>query len=396
MREYWMPSIGSDVYMVGSRDPDRRLFDALIPLPQGTTYNSYLVRGHEGTALVDTVNPGFEEELLEKLDVLLEGDRLNYIIMNHAEPDHAGAIPAVAARYPEAVLVATAKGASLAQAYFGVSADRIRTVADGDSLSLGGATLRFVEAPMLHWPETMFSFLEEQGILFSCDFFGSHTATGLWADEVPEVLPLAKSYFGEIMMPFRSAGKRALDKISGLKIKMIAPSHGPLHRDPEAIMHPYRRWTAGETQPKAAVVYVSMWGSTQAMVNEMADALSRRGVTVRTHNLATAELGDIAADLVDSRAIVLGSPTVLGGLHPLALNAGNLVRALRPPAQFAALLSSYGWSEGALGQTQEVLGKTSLEVVGTVIIQGPPTAEAYRDIRQLAADLSQRVADGRS
>jgi len=385
----WTPEIADGVFFVGVRDHERRLFDSLIPLPQGTTYNSHLVRGEEKTALVDTVNPGFESDLLDRVASVCGEEAVDYVIMNHAEPDHAGAIPQVMARYPGATLLAGERGAQMAERYFGVSSTRLKVVDDGEEVNLGKKTLRFLSTPMLHWPETIMTYFVEQRVLFSCDFFGTHTAAGLYAREVPELIPFAKRYFGEIMMPFRAAGRRALERIDKLDIETIAPSHGPVHADPEMIVDSYRHWCAGETGAKATVVYVSMWGSTVRLVRQLTDQLSARGLEVGVHELSTADLGDIARDLVDSRTIVLGSPTVLGGLHPLASHAVNLVAALKPPARYAAFVGSYGWSGGALNQVKQMVEPTGLEIVGGVDIHGPPDATAREEVDALADAIAQ-------
>jgi flavorubredoxin len=378
------------VHWVGVKDWGRRMFDGLIPLPHGTSYNAYLVQG-EKTALVDTVNPGFEGELLAKIGKVTEPAALDYVVMNHAEPDHAGAIPIVLAASPQARLVLTAKGADMAARYYRVPRERMQVVADGETLDLGGKTLRFVDAPFLHWPETMFTYVVEDRILFPCDFFGSHTAAGVYDDEVADLAVRAQMYFGEIMMPFRRAGERALKKLADLPIALIAPSHGPLWRHPERILDLYRKWTAGETAAKAVVAYVSMWGSTERLVRIVAETLLGEGIRVAVHDLAQADVGDLAGDLVDARALVLGAPTVLGGLHPAALNAAHLLRALKPPLKYAALLSSYGWGGGAARQASEVLGPMGIELVGAVEVHGAPAAEAEAQAAALADTLATRI-----
>jgi len=387
MTRYVVPQLADGVYAVGSRDNDRRMFDALIPLPHGTTYNSYVVVGKK-TALIDTVNPGFEMELIAKLHQLVEVADIDYIVMNHAEPDHAGSIPAVMAAAPRAVLVASEKGAEMARIYYGVPEERMRRVKEGDTIDLGGKTLRFIDAPFLHWPETMFTYLVEDGMLFSCDFFGAHTAYGICDEDVDDILGLARSYFGEIMMPFRTPGKKALDKLATLDIKVIAPSHGPVYKNPQKILGAYREWTAGATAEKAIIAYVSMWGSTAAMVRTMAEELVNAGIDVKLHNLALVDLGALAADLVDSRAVVLGTPTVLGGMHPLALHAVNLIKALRPPLKYGAVLSSFGWNGGALKSAAELLGPTGMQVAGAVEIRGPPTEKDHIAVAELARKLA--------
>jgi flavorubredoxin len=385
--------IAIGVYWVGVRDWDRRIFDALIPLPAGTTYNSYLVEGSEKVALIDTVNPGFEGELKGKLEQLGSWGKIDYLIMNHAEPDHAGCIPFVLEHNPRAKLVLGAKGAKLAKALFHVGEERMQLVQDGDRLELGGRTLRFIEAPFLHWPETMFTFLEQEKVLFPCDFFGSHHAGGAYADEVPDLLAYAKKYFGEIMMPFAKNGRNGLAKLEGMEIRMIAPSHGPVHRDPEAIVDSYLSWTSGETVPKVTICYATMWQATKAMVDVFAQTLMQEGVDAQVYNLAVSDLASIAGDLVDSRGIVLGGPTVLNGLHPLALHAANVVRVIKPPAKYAALLSSYGWGGGAVKQALEVLAPLKLEALGAIDVNGYPTAEDLKKTEELARKMAQRVKE---
>ena len=383
--------ISKDVYCVGVKDWNRRLFDALIPLPQGTTYNSYLVVGRERKALIDTVNPGFEREWEEKIKKVANLDDIDYLVMNHAEPDHAGAIPYLMSSTSKAKLVATEKGVKMAQTFYKVPNERIQVVHDQDTVNLGGKTLRFIEAPMLHWPETMFTYLHEDGILFPCDFFGAHTAKGLYDDEVDELLVYAQRYFGEIMMPFRVMGQKAIEKLNGLEIKIIAPSHGPIHRNTGRILDAYRRWTNGETKKKAIIVYVTMWNSTEKMIQAISDTLISEGVEIAKYNLAVSDIGDVAKDLVDSEALVLGAPTVLGGAHPLAVYATYLVKALRPPTKYGVVLSSFGWGGGAIKNIQEVLGPSKMEVVGALEINGPPSEDNIKQIVEIGETLAEKI-----
>ncbi|MBP2029510.1 flavorubredoxin [Methanohalophilus levihalophilus] len=385
--------ISESVYWVGVKDWDRRMFDALIPLPQGTSYNSYLVQGNEKTALIDTVNPGFEEQLRQNINRYSKVDSLDYVIMNHAEPDHAFTIQSIMNSVPKATLITSEKGAKMAMVQYDVPEERIKIVQDGDTLDLGGKTLKFIAAPWLHWPETMFTYLVEEKTLFTCDFFGSHTAAGFYSDEVEDLIPMAKRYFGEIMMPFRKLGAKALSKIEDLDIEIIAPSHGPIHRNPELILEAYKKWTAGETLEKVIVVYVSMWNSTRKMVDRMVQELVRAGMDVKVFNLENSDIGDIARELVDSRAIVLGTPTVLGGMHPLAVYGTYLVKALKPPAKYAVALSSYGWGGGSIKQAQEMLSGTKIEILGAIDVNGPPTDKDYQDIEKLSAELVGKIRE---
>jgi flavorubredoxin len=394
MQEYNTPTLSENVYYVGVKDPNKRMFDSLIPLPQGTTYNSYLIKGKNKTALIDTVNPGFEKEHHSRINQIQELETIDYLVMNHAEPDHASAIPYIIGKNSKAKLVLTKRGADAAKIYYKIDEERMHIVSDGDTINLGDKTLRFIEAPMLHWPETMFTYLEEDKILFPCDFLGLHTAYGFYDDQVPELIPFAQRYFGEIMMPYRSMGKRGLDKINDLEIDQIAPSHGPIHRNPERILEAYRKWTSGETLQKVLVVYASMWKSTEKMINQLVEVLGEEGVEVAVYDLAYADVGDIARDLVDSRGIVLGTPTVLGRMHPLAVYAAHLVKVLKPPVKYGVVLTSYGWGKGALSHASEMLGPTGLEVVGALEVNGVPESEDYSAIRDVAKSLAQKVLEG--
>jgi len=394
MQEYHTPTLSENVYYVGVKDPNKRMFDSLIPLPQGTTYNSYLIKGKNKTALIDTVPPGFEQEHHSRINQIQELETIDYLVMNHAEPDHASAIPYILGKNSKAKLLLTKRGAEAAKIYYKVDEKRMQIVSDGDTINLGDKTLRFIEAPMLHWPETIFTYLEEDKILFPCDFFGLHTAYGFYDDQVPELIPFAQRYFGEIMMPYRSMGKRGLDKINHLEIELIAPSHGPIHRNPERIHEAYRKWTNGETLQKVLVVYTSMWKSTEKMINQLVEVLEEEGVEVAVYDLAYADIGDIARDLVDSRGIVLGTPTVLGRMHPLAVYAAHLVTVLKPPVKYGVVLTSYGWGKGALSHASEMLGPTGLEVVGALEVNGVPESEDYSAIRDVAKSLAQKVLEG--
>lgn len=385
--------IAEDVFWVGVKDWDRRIFDALIPLPEGTSYNSYLIKGDDKTVLIDTVNPGFEKGLMQNISRYSDVINLDYVIMNHAEPDHAFTIKSIMKVASDATLIATGRGAKMAMVQYDIPEDRIKIVTEGDILELGGKTLKFIEAPWLHWPETMFTYLVEDKILFPCDFFGSHTAAGFYADDVEDLIPMAKRYFGEIMMPFRKLGRKAIDKIEDLDVEIIAPSHGPIHRNPEAIIKAYKKWISGETLEKVIVVYVSMWNSTGKMVDKMVQELVRTGIDVKVFNLANSDIGDIARELVDSRAIVLGTPTVLGGMHPLAVYGTYLVKVLKPPIQYAVVLSSYGWGGGSIKQAQEMLKGTKIEILGVIDVNGPPKEKDFQDIVNLSRELVKKIKE---
>jgi len=383
--------IVDNVYWVGLKDWSRRLFDSLIPLPKGTSYNAYLVVGSEKVALIDTVNPGFEKMLEDEIKEVVDPKLIDYVIMNHAEPDHAGAINYILNITPKAKLVTTPMGSKMARIFYDVPIDRIHVVKDGDILHLGSKTLRFIEAPMLHWPETMFTFLEEDGFLFSCDFFGSHLAEGMFDDEVDDILIHAHRYWAEIMMPFRSSALRALEKISKLDVKIIAPSHGPIYRNPEKILDKYYKWAQGETEEKVTIIYTSMWGHTEKVVRLIESELITREVNTVVHNLAYADVGDVAKDLADSEALILATPTLMGLAHPLAIQATYIAKLLKPPIKYAGLVVFYAWGTNADKQLADALKELGVEIVDIIKINVTPTDDDIKRVRDLSNKIIERI-----
>lgn len=370
------------VLAVGAQDFDRRLFDALIPLPDGTSYNSYLVRGRDKTALIDAVEPA----TLHVLEAYLKDvPRIDYLISNHTEQDHSGGIPWVLERYPEARLLSSAPAKSMLVDHLGLEADKIRAVADGETLDLGGRTLRFIYTPWVHWPETMSTYLEEDKILFSCDWFGSHLAsTELFVDGVDCVKDEAKRYYAEIMMPFRKIVRQNLEKIKDLDIRLIAPSHGPIHKDPSSIIQAYRDWTDDMPHNLVVLPWVTMHGSTALMVEHLIEALAKRGITVAPFNMAVADIGKLAMSLVDAATIIAAGPTVHVGPHPALLNAVVLANALRPKARFASIVGSYGWAGKMAEVIKGAIPNLKVELLDPVICKGLPRPADFEALDRLA------------
>jgi len=334
--------IKDDIYSVGVIDWDRRLFDELIPLPDGTSYNSYIIKGSQKTALIDTVEPDFAEDLIKNIK---ESDvtNIDYIIANHAEQDHSGSIPHILEVYPNATVLTSEKGKDMIMNLLELDEENIKVVGHEDNISLGDKTLEFVDTPWVHWPETISTYLKEDNILFSCDFFGSHLATSdLYVRDENEVYRAAKRYYAEIMMPFRKVIKANLTKVEKYEIDMIAPSHGPIYDNPELILDAYNDWTSDDVKPEVVVPYVSMHGSTEEMIDYFVNKLIEKEIKVKPFNMAKMDLGDLAISLVDASTVVLGSPTVLTGPHPLAVYVAYLANALRPKTKYASIIGSYG------------------------------------------------------
>jgi flavorubredoxin len=380
--------IKTNVYWVGAIDWDRRLFDSLIPLPDGTSYNAYLVQGSQKVALIDAVDTSMTHVLMAYLDNV---PVIDYVIANHAEQDHAGSIPQVLAKYPDAKVVTTPKGRDMLVALLLIPEDRFITVSDGETLSLGDKTLEFIHAPWVHWPETMLTYLREDKILFPCDLFGSHLATtGLYVADEGQVYEAAKRYYAEIMMPFSTIIEKHLEKLNSYKIDVIAPSHGPLYDKPSFILKAYRSWVSGPPKNIVVLPYISMHGSTQKMVEYFVGALADRGVTVKQFNLAATDIGKLAMALVDAATMVIGTPTVLVGPHPNVAYAAFLANALRPRLQFVSIIGSYGWGSKAVEQLRGMISNLKAEVLAPVISKGFPGKEDFKALDNLASTIAEK------
>lgn len=378
--------IKEKIYWLGAVDWDRRLFDSLIPLPDGTSYNAYLIEGGDKTVLIDTVDPPLAEELMGQLEGVTA---LDYIISQHAEQDHSGTIPLVLQKFPNAKVICTPKAKPMLMDMLGLDEAVLVTVADNETLALGGKTLQFIHTPWVHWPETMATYLQEDKILFSCDFLGSHIATSdLFVVDQGRVYEAAKRYFAEIMMPFRSAIARNLEKLAALEIAMIAPSHGQLFDPPGWIIDAYRQWVSGPPQNLVAIPYVSMHASTAQMVQHLAASLVDQGVRTELFNLVVTDIGKLAIALVDAATIVVGTPTVLAGPHPLAAYAAFLANALRPGAKFLSIVGSYGWGGKTVETLAGMIPNLKVEVLPPVMCKGLPDAEALKALEELAAAIA--------
>jgi flavorubredoxin len=380
--------IKPNVYAVGAIDWDRRLFDELIPLPDGTSYNAYLIKGSEKTALLDTVDPKKTHVLLENL-ASTGVERIDYVVAHHAEQDHSGSIPDVLLLYPGAKVVTNAKCKAMLMDFLRIDEDKFIVVEDGQELSLGDKTLKFVFIPWVHWPETMGTYLAEDKILFPCDFFGSHLATSsLFVEDEPLVYEGAKRYYAEIMMPFRTPIKNNLKKLESLDIQIIAPSHGPVYQRPKFIIDAYKDWVSDEVKNEVVVAYVSMHDSTREMVEHFVDALAERGIKVRQFNLTGVDIGSLAMALVDAATVVIGSPTVLIGAHPSAAYAAFLANALRPKTRFVSIIGSFGWGGKMVEQLSGMLGNLKVEVIEPVIAKGVATDKDFVALDLLAEKIA--------
>lgn len=375
------------IYSVGVKDWDRRIFDELIPLPDGTSYNSYLIKGNKKTALIDSVDPEKKDELFTNLQKLNVG-KIDYIIANHAEQDHSGSIPYLLAKYPDVMVVTNQKCKLFLQDLLHIQENKFLVIKDGETISLGDKTLEFIFTPWVHWPETMATYLKEDKILFSCDFFGSHLATSnLFVKNIPKVIEDAKRYYAEIMMPFRIPVRKNIEKIETLDFEIIAPSHGPVYDKPEIIINAYKDWISDRVENEVVLPYVSMHGSTERMVSFFIDALIEKGIKVRPFNLIKTDLGQLATALVDAATVVIATPTVLAGPHPAAVYAVSILNVLKPKTKFASVIGSYGWG----GRTVEIIKANlinlKLEFLTPVLIKGFPKENDFLSLEKLAEEI---------
>lgn len=374
--------IADGVYYTGTIDWDRRTFDELVTLPRGTSYNSYLISGTSATALIDTTEPSRAAELLRTLEEM-DAD-IKYIVSQHAEQDHSGTIPELLEIYPEAEVIGTPACIELLQELLRINGN-FREVKDGESISLGDRTLRFIVTPWVHWPDTMVTYLEGDGILFTCDFFGSHIATSDIMETPDDFLREAKRYYAHIMMPFSQMVASNLRKISELEVSMMAPSHGPVISEPGLIMDAYDTWTSGGDG--VVIAYTTMHGSTRVMVERLTEKLMELDVSVRPVNVAEHDTGEFLTELVDASVLVVASPTVLTRPHPAIASVLYLVNALRPPLRHVAVMGSYGWGSLIESEVRKLLSNLNVEYLESVLVKGLPVEEDLQRVDELAMKI---------
>jgi len=379
--------IKNNLFYCGLNDVERDIFDELIPLEHGTSYNSYLIKGSEKTAVIDTMYPPKTEEYLKNLDA--NGiEKVDYIIANHGEQDHSGSIPALLKKYPEAIVVTNSKVKDNIKEMLLVDESKIQVVNNNDELSLGDKTLRFIIAPGVHWPDTMFTYLVEDNIICTCDFLGAHyTFDNVFADDSKELAHSAKRYYAEIMMPFRTMCKKYTQMIKELKPDMILPSHGPVYKNPDFILDLYSDWSSDEGKNLVILPYVSMYGSTEEMIDYIIKGLSAKNINTMKYDIIRGDLGDLAMGLVDATTIVLGSSMVLAGPHPAAFNIAYLAGILRPKAKIATFVGSYGWGGNLFGKLSEQLAGLKLDVIEPLLVKGKLKPEDYSKLDEITEQI---------
>lgn len=390
--------IADNVYYVGVSNPTLRVFDIIMATEYGTTYNSYLVQGSEKTALIDGAHKGFENLFVENVEAITDFKNIDYMVVNHTEPDHSGAIRLVIEHNPDIVVYGTAACLKNLDNIVRMPFNRV-AVKDGDTLELGGKTLTFCVSPNIHWPDTMMTYLAEDKILFSCDFLGAHYAEPTMYVHKAYKKDLYekefKVYYDAIMGPFAKFVLRALDRIKDLDIALVCPSHGPIIAgdDIKVAMDTYRKWATPEekTDKTVAIYYVSAYGYTRQMCQYLADKLSAKGIVVSAFDVIKTDAAEIAAHLEDD-CLVFGSPTLNRAALKPVLDVISCIDAVSAAGRPYATLGCFGWSGEACAQLNDRCNSIKMKQVGeSVRSQFTPTDEIYAQLDTLADQIAETI-----
>ncbi|MEE0547792.1 MAG: FprA family A-type flavoprotein [Peptococcaceae bacterium] len=390
--------IADNVYYVGVSNPTLRVFDIIMATEYGTTYNSYLVQGSEKTALIDGAHKGFENLFVENVEAITDFKNIDYMVVNHTEPDHSGAIRLVIEHNPDIVVYGTAACLKNLDNIVRMPFNRV-AVKDGDTLELGGKTLTFCVSPNIHWPDTMMTYLAEDKILFSCDFLGAHYAEPTMYVHKAYKKDLYekefKVYYDAIMGPFAKFVLRALDRIKDLDIALVCPSHGPMIAgdDIKVAMDTYRKWATPEekTDKTVAIYYVSAYGYTRQMCQYLADKLSAKGIVVSAFDVIKTDAAEIAAHLEDD-CLVFGSPTLNRAALKPVLDVISCIDAVSAAGRPYATLGCFGWSGEACAQLNDRCNSIKMKQVGeSVRSQFTPTDEIYAQLDTLADQIAETI-----
>jgi len=377
---------------VGVRHRDLKVFDDLFPTHNGTTYNSYLVRGSEKTALIDTVKAPFAGEFFQRIESQLPVEKVDIVIVNHTEPDHSGALAALIERNPDVTIYCSVPAKNFLEQLFNHSLN-VHVVTDGEEIDLGGKTLRFLLAPYLHWPDTMFTYLIEDALLFSCDAFGAHYCSeALFDDEIADFTPDFMFYFDCIMRPFKDKIRAAVAKLDGLPIQMVCPSHGPVLRSRGLnSINAYRLWSAPppeSKQPKAVLAVLSSHGNTRSMAAEVKLELEAQGMAVLQFGLSDMREDDFRNALEQADVLVVGTPTIQRDAPPHVWHALALLSSVTLRPKLAAVFGSFGWSGEATKMVEARLTGLRLKLAATsVTCRFTPTPEVLAACRELGREV---------
>jgi len=382
---------------VGVVDWNIRDFHGYITY-RGSTYNAYLIQD-EKTALVDTVKYNFCNELVAHIEELVSLDKIDYIIVNHVEMDHSSSLPTIAKLCPNAKIFSTARGKEEIIKHFGGEFERIEVVKSGDKISLGKKTLTFLEAPMLHWPDSMFTYIIEDKVLMPNDAFGQHLATSeRFDDEVDQhiLMEEAITYYSNILTPFSPLIVKKIQEVVAMKlpIDIIAPSHGIIWRkDPMKIVNAYLDWCTGKVvKQKAVVVFDTMWGSTDKMARAIGDGIASQGVEVKLLKLRSTDNTDVVTEITDAKAVVVSSPTLNNGMFPSLGSFLTYIGGLKPKGKTWYFFGSFGWGGGAVKAMAAIAKSFGFEVADpSVELKWVPTNEELKKCFEFGQQIGQKI-----
>jgi len=388
--------VTDNVSWVGVRHPDLEIFDELFPTHNGTTYNSYVVRGQNKTALIDTVKAPFTDEFLDKIEGAIGLDKIDLVVISHTEPDHSGALGRLLEMRPDLPVYCSRPSQNFLSQLLNRPFN-VHVVSDGEEIDLGGLTLRFILAPYLHWPDTIFTYLVEEAILFPCDAFGAHyCARKLFDDEIPDFSQDFHFYFDCIMRPFKDKVRDAVAKVDALELKMICPSHGPIRRiDPRAVVDSYRRWSAlppKQPNPRALLLTLSSHGNTHIMAATIREELEAKGFNVVVIRMCEMRDGDLRDELELADLVLVGCSTINRDAPPQAWHALSLFSLVTPKAKIAGAFGSFGWSGEAVKLIEDRLkGLRFKTPVPGLTLRFTPTEENLEECREFARQFADQV-----
>lgn len=386
--------IKKDVYWIGVVDWNVRHFHGhTYTTKRGTTYNAYLIID-EKIALIDTVYGPFSQEMIEKIGEIVPAEKIDYIIANHVETDHSGALPEILKLCPKAKVFGTAKCKEGLYKHFYGNWD-FQVVKTKDTLKLGKKNLTFVEAPMIHWPDSMFTYCPQEQLLLPNDAFGQHYATSeRFDDEVDQaaLMDEAAKYYANILWPLSSLILRKIEEVQKLNIpiKMIAPSHGIIWRkDPAKIINAYLGWAKNETKPKVVVVYETMWGATETMARNIAQGIIDAGVSVKLFDITQSDRTEVMKEMLDAKAYIIGSSTHDNDMLTTIAGFLEFLKGLKPKNRIAAVFGSYGWAGGAVKSIENVLKETGIELVASGLsVQYVPSPDEVKNCYEFGKDFA--------
>jgi flavorubredoxin len=387
--------VTDDVWWVGAIDWNIRDFHG-YQTKRGSTYNAYLILADKIT-LIDTVKAPFREEMMARISSIVDPGKIQYIVSNHSEMDHSGSLPEVVEAINPQKVFASAVGAKTLRELFPFKRE-ITAVQDGETLGLGNRSLTFMETRMLHWPDSMFAYLNEEQLLFSQDAFGMHYASwDRFADECdPAILAHeAATYYANIILPYSPLVLKLIGKVAaaGLKFRVIAPDHGPIWRqDTEGIVADYAKWAAQKPGAKAVVVYATMWHSTEKMARALCEGIAAGGLHVKLMSMDVVHRSDVIYELLGAGALAVGSPTLNNHLLPSMADVMTYLNGLKPRNLIGAAFGSYGWSGEAVKEIEEIFVGMKIEKAGEGIrVKNVPDAEALSSCYELGKTMAEKV-----